>query len=61
MLIYLGYIISSNQVKMDLVKLKDIVDWKTPSNVKKVRRFIEFYNFYWKIIKNYAKISASIQ
>jgi len=46
---------------MDLVKLKDIVDWKTPSNVKKVRRFIEFYNFYWKIIKNYAKISASIQ
>jgi len=61
MLIYLGYIISSNQVKMDLVKLKGIVDWKTPSNVKKVRRFMKFYNFYWKIIKNYTKISASIQ
>ena len=31
---YLGYIISPDQVQMDLIKLKGISNWPTPSTIK---------------------------
>jgi len=63
MLIYLGYIILSNQVKMDLVKLKDIVDWKTSSNIKKsekVYRILQLLlEIYQKLYKNFCIYSTT--
>jgi len=57
---YLGYIISSDQVQMDPIKLKGISDWPTPSTIKKTRKFLGFCNFYRKFIKDYAKIASLI-
>ena len=31
---------------MDLKKIKIIINWREPKNVKDVRAFIEFTNFY---------------
>jgi len=63
MLIYLGYIILSNQVKIDLVKLKDIVDWKTSSNIKKsekVYRILQLLlEIYQKLYKNFCIYSTT--
>jgi len=53
---YLGMIISKNQIKMDLAKLKGIRDWLTPITVKQVQSFLEFGNFYRKFIGHYADI-----
>ena len=57
---YLRYIISPDQVQMDLIKLKGISDWPTPSTIKETRKFLGFCNFYRKFIKDYAKIASPI-
>jgi hypothetical protein len=43
---YLGLIISENKITMDLTKLAGICDWPAPTNVKGVRSFLGFGNFY---------------
>jgi len=57
---YLGMIISENQIKMDLAKLKGIRDWPTPTTVKQVRSFLGFRNFYRKFIRHYTDIARSL-
>jgi len=44
--LYLGLIISINGIQMDLKKIKVIVNWQKPKNIKDVRAFIGFANFY---------------
>ena len=43
---YLGMIISENQLRMDPVKLRGIAEWPAPTNVKNVRSFLGFGNYY---------------
>jgi hypothetical protein len=37
---YLGHIISSQGVATDPTKIKDIMEWKTPTTIKKLRGFL---------------------
>ena len=43
---YLGMIVKSSQLTMDLVKLDSIAAWPTPTKVKEVCSFLGFTNFY---------------
>ena len=43
---YLGLLISPRAIKMDPIKLKAIKEWAPPKDVKAVRSFIGFCNFY---------------
>jgi hypothetical protein len=43
---YLGYVISTNRICIDLNKIRTIIDWAYLKNVKDVRAFISFANFY---------------
>ena len=43
---FLGVILGHGQVCMDPVKVKGILDWPIPQNLKDVRSFLGFYNFY---------------
>ena len=52
---YYRYIISSNQVQIDLIKLKELSNWPSPTTIKKTRKFLGFCNFYRKFIKDYTK------
>ena len=45
---------------MDPIKLKGISDWPVPSTIKETRKFLGFYNFYRKFIKDYVKIASPI-
>ena len=47
---YLGLIILENQVSMDPVKVKGIMDWPMPKKVKEVQSFLGFINFYQHFI-----------
>lgn len=51
---YLGYVISTDGIKMDPAKVQAILDWETPKNVKDVRAFLGFANFYRRFIDNFS-------
>lgn len=57
---YLGMIIRENQVAMDPVKLKGIQDWTEPKDVKGVRSFLGFGNFYRRFIDHFAEIARPL-
>jgi len=48
---YLGLIISNKGLKMDPDKLKAIIEWKPPNNLKDLQSFLGFANFYRRFIK----------
>jgi hypothetical protein len=54
---YLGYIINSKKgILMDPEKIRAIKNWAVPTNVKAVRFFIGFANFYRMFIPTYSDI-----
>jgi hypothetical protein len=55
---FLGYIISSKRIKIDLKKIQTIQDWPIPRNVIEVQKFIKFANFYRRFIKGYSGITT---
>ena len=58
---FLGLIVKPGELHMDPVKLQGIQDWPTPENVKQVRSFLGFGNFYRKFIRHYAEIARPMQ
>ena len=53
---YLGLVITTEGVKMDPDKVKAVLEWKTPKNLKDVQAFLGFANFYRKFIAGYSKL-----
>lgn len=53
---YLGYVISTDGIRMDPNKVKTIIEWEYPRNVKDVRAFIGFANFYRRFIDEFSEL-----
>ncbi|MBW0494977.1 hypothetical protein O181_034692 [Austropuccinia psidii MF-1] len=52
---YLGYVVSSDGLKMDSSKAQQILNWPQPKNIKALQSFLGFSSFYCCFIKNYSK------
>jgi hypothetical protein len=53
---YLGLIIRMEGIKMDPERITAIKDWEAPHNLKDIRVFLGFANFYHIFVRNYSKI-----
>jgi hypothetical protein len=57
---YLGVIVGNGHVKMDLVKLKGIIEWPIPRNVRELRTILGFDNYYKDFIQDYSLIARPL-
>jgi len=58
-IVFLKIIISKQDLCMNFIKVKAIVNWATSTNLKEIQDFVNFVNFYWCFIKNFLKLVKS--
>src|SRR5437588_4707947 len=54
---YLGIIVGNGHVKIDPVKLKGIIEWPIPWNVRELHAILGFGNYYKDFIRDYSLIA----
>jgi hypothetical protein len=57
---YLGIIVGKGQVKMDPVKVQGLTDWPMPTNLKELRSFLGFGNYYKDFINGYSRVTRPL-
>ena len=54
---FLGVWITQGEVQMDDTKVEKVCNWRPPTNVMEVRKFLGFTGYYRYFIRDYLKIA----
>ena len=57
---FLGHIVSQEGVSCDPAKISAVIDWPRPTNIKEIRSFCGFCQYYRKHIENFSEIAAPL-
>jgi len=57
---FLGVVIGPKGVEMQKEKVKGVLNWLAPRNVKEVQKFLGLTNYYRRFIKDFARIAAPL-
>ena len=52
--------ISPERMKIGKEKIKRVLDWPTPREVKDIQRFLELANYYQQFIKDFMSIAKPL-
>jgi hypothetical protein len=53
---FLGHIITDGGIKIDPVKVSEILNWKQPKDVSKIRSFLGIAGYYRRFIEGFSKL-----
>ena len=54
---FLGVVIGPNGIEIKKEKVDRVLSWLEPKNVKDIRKFLGFVNYYRRFIKNFAWVT----
>ena len=57
---FLGFIVSTNGVKMDEERIETVSQWPVPTTFKELQQFLGFTNFYRRFIQSYSKLASPL-
>ena len=59
-ILYLGHIIGQDGVKVDMEKIKSIIEWPRPKNFTELRGFIGICTYYRKFVKGLYQFTSPL-
>ena len=57
---FLGHIVSTEGVSVDPKKVEAILNWKPPTSVTEIRRFLGLAGYYRKFVEGFSKIASPL-
>jgi hypothetical protein len=55
--LFLGHIISTEDIAVDPSNVQEVLDWKSPSSVMQIHSFLGLAGYYRRFILNFSKIA----
>ena len=59
-ILYLGHIIGQYGVKVDMEKIRAILEWPRPKSLTELREFIGIFTYYRKFMKGFSQFTLAI-
>src|SRR5664279_2859784 len=57
---FLGHVVSEGRVGVNPAKVRDVVEWPTPTSLKEVRGFVGLCSYYRRFVKGFGEIAAPL-